>query len=495
MRLTYVYIAVAIYLIASYFHVGYVHADEYYQIFQFAAYKIGLTVLQTPWEFNDQMRSTFQVAIIVLVYKLYAIFTTPNPFVIGFIMRLIASSLSLISIIVFIKALLPTILNEKYKHWFVLLTLLTWANVYYNIHYCSENISGKFFLLGFSMLFFEFNSGVVNSTSCNSVGFHFTKFKKTYLKYLLSGIFLGLTFTTRFQTAFLILGLFAWLIFINKIKFKHLIFLGMVTLITIIITNVWIDYWFYGKWTITAWNYFKQNIILNKVNSYGEEPWYYYIYMTASILPFGPFYVISAFLVFFYKPSNVLTWVLLTFIIGHSLIGHKEIRFMVPILSMMPLCIIYAIQIVEDKFKYNVAINWPKSIKYIWYLNCFLLISLLIPPTTELPVWRYIYDSYGKTPSVYYFLTYGGSDVDFYKSKNIESKKIEKISDIQCPKNKKCLLGLTCMQALENNIPFPKKVIYSQCPQWLSKINYGNWIGRTAIYNVYELDNVDTNVK
>ena len=71
MKLKYIYITIIIYLIASYFHVGYVHADEYYQIFQFAAYKIGMKIVHMPWEFYDQMRSTFQVIIIYFIYKIY----------------------------------------------------------------------------------------------------------------------------------------------------------------------------------------------------------------------------------------------------------------------------------------------------------------------------------------------------------------------------------------------------------------------------------------
>jgi len=102
----------------------------------------------------------------------------------------------------------------------------------------------------------------------------------------------------------------------------------------------------------------------------------------------------------------------------------------------------------------------------------------------------YIYDTY-KTPTVYYFLTYGGSDVDFYKNKNLESRKIENISEIKCDKDKRCLLGLICVQALENKFPYSQKIVYSQCPQWLYKVNFTNWMGRT-VYNIYELDSTDT---
>jgi len=468
MKLTYVYIAIIIYTLASYFHVGYVHADEYYQIFQFAANKLGLTN-RGSWEFGTQMRSALLPGIIILIYKIYGIFVaTPNPFVIGFIMRLFSSALSILSLCVFIKAFLPTISNSTHKRWFILLSLFTWANVYYNIHYCSENISGKFFILGFSILFLPTN--------------------KNILKYILSGILLGLAFTARFQIGFLMLGLVTWLIFVHKISVKNLFMLGCGFILTILVANIYLDHWFYGFWTISAWNYFTQNILMHQINNFGQESWLYYIYMTMAILPFGPFYVVASILLVMYKRLNVLTWLLFCFIAAHEFIGHKEIRFMVPIFSLMPLAVVYALQIVQDKFNYDVAYHWPKAIKAMWSINCFLFIVLLIPPTTEIPVWRYIYNAYN-TPTTYYFLTYGGSDIDFYKNRNITSKHIDNIKDIHCDKQSKCLVGLTCMQALENGFPFANKIVFSQCPTWIYKINYTNWLGRTAIYNVYDISN------
>ncbi len=462
----YVLIAVILYLLATYLHVGYVHADEYYQVFQFAAAKIGLHVLSMPWEYSDAMRSTLLPTVVVIIYKIYALFSNPDPFVMGFIMRFVAAVISLSSIIIMLQVFLPTLNNDLSKRYLCLLSLFTLVGVYYNIHYCSENISGSFFLIGFSILF--------------------TDFKSPILKYALAGLLFALAFTTRFQVGFLIFGILAWLVCIKRLGHRSLIILLLSLIIGIVLFNIVLDYWYYGHWTITAWNYFKQNIVLNKVNSYKSEPWFYFLYMGASIVPFGLLYIIAIIVLFVYKPRHPLTWTLLPFILIHSIIGHKEIRFMVPIINFMPLCLMYAVEIAEAKFGIK-PLAWQKTIKVLWWINCISLVVMAIPPTTELPVYRYIYKNYS-LPTDYYFLTYGGSDVDFYKRQDLISHKIDKIEDIKCDPLRPCLLALTCGQTEKLNFLNDKKIVYSQCPSFLYKFNFGDWIGRTAIYNVYHLN-------
>lgn len=495
----YIYTAIVLYLLSSYLHVGYVHADEYYQIFQFAATKIGLHVLRTPWEYTDAMRSALLPSVIVLIYRFYALFTVPDPFVMGFIMRLVASIISLTSIILMLQVFLPTIRSDIGKKYLSLLGLFTLAGIYFNIHYCSENISGSLFLIAFSLtmrMLFRFGSQPSNPTSfLDKTSFphsvpllcrvSFLR-RQESIQCILIGLFLALAFTVRFQVGFLIIGLLAWLIFIQRINFKLLIILLVSLVIGVLIFNVVIDYWYYNHWTITAWNYFRQNIVLDKVNGYGTDPWYYYIYMGASIIPFGPLYVVGCIVLFVYKPKHPLTWTLIPFILIHSLIGHKEIRFMAPITNIMPLCLIYAVEILEDKFGIN-FLSWKKTIKILWWINCLSLIVMAIPPTTELPVFRYIYKNYPQ-PTDYYFLTYGGSDVDFYKRQNLISHKIDKLEDVKCDISRPCLLALTCGQAKHLNFPLKEKEVYTQCPSFIFKLNVGDWINRTAIYKVYRLN-------
>jgi len=462
-------LALVLYIAASYLHVGYVHADEYYQIFQFAAEKIGLHVLRTPWEYSTAMRSALLPSLVVLIYRFYALFTTPDPFIVGFIMRIVASIISLSAIIVMLRVFLPTVDSERAKKYLCLLALFTLAGVYFNVHYCSENISGSLFLIAFSITFANFRSA--------------------FLKNILVGLFLGLAFTARFQVGFLVFGLLAWLIFIRRLELKWMLVLLLSLIISIILFNVVLDYWYYGTWTITAWNYLNQNIILNKVNGYGTQPFLYFLYMGATIVPFGLLYIIACIVLFIYKPRHPLTWTLLPFILVHSIIGHKEIRFMVPIINFMPLCLIYAVEIIESKFNINV-LSWHKTVKTLWWINCISLIVMAIPPTTEMPLYSYLYKNY-TIPTDYYFLTYGGSDVDFYKRQSLISHKIDRVDnleDIKCDRARPCLLALTCGQARELNFHHEDKIVYSQCPSFIFKFNVGDWVGRTAIYNVYRLN-------
>lgn len=455
-----------LYLAASYLHVGYVHADEYYQIFQFAATKLGLHVLRTPWEYSDEMRAALLPSLVILIYRFYALFTVPNPFIVGFIMRVVASIISLSSIIIMLQVFLPTVNGDKAKKYLCLLALFTLAGVYFNVHYCSENISGSLFLIGFSILFANFRSPL--------------------LKYILAGLFLALAFTARFQVGFLVFGILTWLIFIRRLEYKLLLILLLSLIVSIILFNVVLDHWYYTKWTITAWNYFKQNIVLNKVDGYGVEPLFYYFYMSAAIAPFGLLYLIACIVLFISKPKHPLTWTLIPFILVHSMIGHKEIRFMVPIINFMPLCLIYAVEVIQSRFGIDLF-SYPKTAKTFWWINCISLVVMAIPPTTEMPVFSYIYKNYA-LPADYYFLSYGGSDIDFYKRQNLISHKIDKVEDVICDPTKTCLLALTCGKVAELNFHHEDKLVYSQCPSYIYNVNFGNWIGRTAIYNVYRLN-------
>lgn len=468
--LKYTFFAVVVYFIASYFHVGYVHADEYYQIFQFAAFKIGFNVLRTPWEYTSGMRATLLPTVVVIVYHCYKlIFGTVNPFTLAFIMRIIASTLSISAIFIMLKIFLPTIKSKKNRHWFILLSLFTVGSMYFNIHYCAETISGGLFLIAFCLVWRR--ASVVDNRIYD---------------YIIAGLCLGLAFTARFQLGFCIAGLLLWLFFIRKIPQRYLWLLLAVLLLTLLFFNIMLDHWFYGRWVISSWNYFKQNILLDKVNGYGREPWYYYIIVASTILPFGALYVAGCIILFYNKPKHILTWTLLPFIVVHSIIGHKEIRFMVPIVNFMPLCFIYALEIIEAIYINSFKVN--KILRILWLINCVFILILLIPPTTELPMWYYIYEHYPKKTD-YYFLTYGGSDVDFYKRQSLYSHKITYINEAKCDATKVCLLGLTCEQAKIAATEVAKySLIYSQCPSWLFRFNITNWIGRTAIYNLYLLN-------
>jgi phosphatidylinositol glycan class B len=150
----YIYIAVVVYLITAFFSLGHLHPDEYYQILEFAAYKLNLNSPHgLTWEFYDQIRPAFQAWIVVYLYKLIALISEPNPFFVTFLTRAFSGALSLIAIILFINTFKVELKSSSKQQWFMLLSIFSWLAVFNGIRYSSENISAKLFLIGFCLLF------------------------------------------------------------------------------------------------------------------------------------------------------------------------------------------------------------------------------------------------------------------------------------------------------------------------------------------------------
>ena len=99
----YIYIALLLYIITAYFSAGHNAPDEYYQILEFAAYKLGFGNPQfLMWEYHAQMRPALQTLIVCGVYKSLASLSIINPFITAFVSRLLSGLLSLLAMYVFI---------------------------------------------------------------------------------------------------------------------------------------------------------------------------------------------------------------------------------------------------------------------------------------------------------------------------------------------------------------------------------------------------------
>ena len=100
--------------------------------------------------------------------------------------------------------------------------------------------------------------------------------KFPFFNFLFIGVILGLASLFRYQVGAMIAGMILWLLFIKKEKIRYLT--SLVTGILIVIfLGVIIDYWFYGNWTFTPWNYFDHNILQGKAADFGVSPWSFYI--------------------------------------------------------------------------------------------------------------------------------------------------------------------------------------------------------------------------
>lgn len=459
--------------ITACFSSGYYHFDEHFQILEFAGLKLNMTVAANlPWEYTYQMRSAIQPAIVVLVFKFFNVFGVNNPFTIAFVLRLLSAAVAFMGMYLIYKSFCQTILNNTLKLWFSLLSFFLWFMIYDNVRFSSENWSGSIFLIAFSLLYIKQPSG-----------------KR---RYLYIGMLLGLSFLFRYQTGFLIGGLILWHLLIKKnIGNTILLILGVMILFG---SGILIDRWFYGNWTLTAWNYFNMNILQNRVSDFGIRPWWYYFerIFIQGIPPFSIIYITSFILFFIFNRKDLLTWSLLPFLLIHFIIGHKEIRFMFPVIGFMPVIIIKSVEIIQARWNKNFVDNKliKKAAGLFWAVNLiFLIIVAFTPADGQISLYKKIYSEY-KSPATLYYTNDNPYnrvlDINFYKRANLEIVKVDSVGKIDLNTNGKQLF-VTKDQNSSNDLKTQKRLVYSSFPNWIRIFNINNWMARTNCWYVYEL--------
>ncbi len=466
-------IGAVILLTTAIFSKGYHHFDEHFQILEFASLKLGLTHEEDmPWEYFFSMRSAIQPAIVVCAYRIINWFTLPDPFLLTTLLRIISALLSLATILLFIETFQRQITSQKLKQAFLWLSFFLWFTIYSNVRFSSENWSGNIFMIGL----------------CLSVG----NFKRKSVHFLFIGFVLGLAFLFRYQTGFLIAGLVLWLLCIQKDKILHLVSL-LVAIGLVTAGGILIDRWFYDEWTFSIWNYFDQNILQNKAAGFGVEPWWYYLkeVILNTIPPFSILYVSTTFTFFLLYPKHIITFCIAPFLLVHFIIGHKEVRFLFPLVNYLPFIVIMALQVINN---YQISKLRLRTFQvFAWAFTIVNLILLLVvmfrPADGLISLYQKLYYNY-KSPTILYYTDANPYlrilNIHFYKQPDLEVTRISSVTDIKRKNYYKILFSTDHPEQLignENNW----RLVYSTLPEWIKKFNFNHWQDRTRFWYVYEL--------
>jgi phosphatidylinositol glycan class B len=316
-------------ILAFFYCTGYQHGDEHFQILEFAGYKLNLCTYESlAWEYPAQMRPGFQPFIAFCFGKLSLLFFGKiDPFWISDILRFLSLILGFISIIAIRK--LANILFQNTSQHILISFLLNflWFLPFLHARYSSENWSGIFMIYA---LFFMFHRG----TSIQSAGIKSLVF---------SGICWGLAFESRFQIGIVAMALFVWLLYYqrNNIKYSLPIIAGGCA---ILLLSVFIDFWLYNTLTFPPLNYFRETMLKSE-DMFGVSPWYDYIIQSQNWFgfPFGILLIGLCIIAIIKLKKSQFFWLFFSFVFLHSLIGHKEIRFLFPVFYLLPIIIVQMI--------------------------------------------------------------------------------------------------------------------------------------------------------
>ncbi|MCC6186718.1 MAG: hypothetical protein IT256_06160 [Chitinophagaceae bacterium] len=314
----------------------------------------------------------------------------------------------------------------------------------------------------------------------------------------------------RFQAIFMIGAAGLWMLLIAKTKWIDIakVFIGFMLAFAI---GLLCEYWLYGHWAFSSYNYVFQNVVENKAAKYGVEPWYWYFeqIVVQGLAPYSIVMLLSIPIMLVYKPKHILTWCMVLFLLGHMVVAHKEFRFLYPLSFFYPFWAVISIQYLGEKLSGLEHKKWyilSKKIawKSFWVANTIALILMITKPANDVLALNKVLLENLKKPTVivysYEFNPYVNGDTmgaTFYANPLIHSYCIDTFL-----KDTAALAGKDVW--IFSEFAYPKNefifqyggpffdssrttVLWTRLPLWTYRFNFNNWLERSNPYTLYQL--------
>jgi phosphatidylinositol glycan class B len=318
----------------------------------------------------------------------------------------------------------------------------------------------------------------------------------------LSGLLMGGAFESRFQIAFAILATAIWLLVFQRPTFGQAV-VGIVGFLLVLGVGILIDRWFYGNWVFTPYRYYEVNILQDKAGNWGRSPFWYYPVMVAEAAapPLSVFLLAGVFFALVVYPRHLLSWVMILMTLGHSLVGHKEVRFLFPLVFALPVVLAMAW---HHQRRQNVLRSIPhwlqRATLYLLLFENFALLTFatLKPGNESVSSFSFIYHYAQNQPIDIYTLNtspFFWSDlaINFYRPRNARVIQVASadslVREMTRSDGRKKLFFYEGF-AFEDTYPEVARHFQSQhktIPEWLKYFNINNWLSRTRVWSLYEL--------
>ena len=459
--------------ITAWFSIGFYQVDEHFQILEFAGYKAGwFSSRYLPWEFRSQMRSSIEPYIVVLLIKGLRLIHVDNPFFVALLMRCITTAMCITCFLLWRNKIKESAISAQLK-WYDA-ALLLWFLPYVCVRFSSEIWGGCLVFISLALLYGRKDPPV--------------------RVFFLAGCLASLAFFIRFQTAFLIAGFLFYRIFISRIRLRDFLSYSA-GFILIAAVNICLDSLFYHQWCLTPWNYFLENIIYGRAASFGIEPFYYYFYMPINhagpLVGVGIMAVVITYLV--RRIKDEISIGILFFLVAHMITGHKEVRFLYPILFVLPYLFVFFMEWIQQ-FPFTKSSFFRILIGLLVISNLMMLAAVTIKPAdSQVALQQFLYRAIGNDRTT---VIYEGHNpfsraylpMNFYKNKNMTLLSLDNLSEDPLEATDEKILVVSNIEAsspLKDEKNF--RLIYQNVPAWLMKFDFNGWVSRTWVFRVYEM--------
>ncbi|XP_069940978.1 GPI mannosyltransferase 3 isoform X3 [Cherax quadricarinatus] len=290
-------------------------ADEFWQATEIAHHLVFGYGYQT-WEWQEGIRSVLYPAVLASIYKLLALVGLEYPFLLIHVPR-VFHALAFAAGDYHIWKLSGMLYGKASAHWTAICLMTSWFLEYCaprTLTSCAEMVS-----LSVALCQYPWRK---QKGSCES----------GYLWLV------GIACAVRPTAAIPFIPLC-----LQHLWFTHskmwLLFKYIVIIVAVGVMSVGLDTWYYGELVVVPWRFAHFNALSGLASHYGVLPWHWYVTqglpatLTTHLLPF----MLAA--LFYPNRHKELLSICLWSVIVYSCLGHKEFRFLLPIL---PLCLCIA---------------------------------------------------------------------------------------------------------------------------------------------------------
>jgi phosphatidylinositol glycan class B len=334
-------LGVVTHVVAAMCSLGWLQFDEHFQILEYLTVKLRGAPPQPGFELG--MRSFVQIAPLYAIARGFEAVFGASPIALERVYRLLAAAGGLAVSAGLARRLAAEVEDRFARRAGVLALLAFWPFVFTHARISAECVGSTLFWGGVLVLL---EAPAPEPPRPGAPRRHPAADRPSadVRRLVVGGLLLGLACAARLQLGFALAGLGAWLLLVARARGARVAALALGFAGGELVGFV-ADRWGYGAFTLTPWNYFRENILHGMAQSFGVEPPWWYVPEAALALggPFGALAVLGVLWFWARRVRHVVALPTVTFVLGHCLIAHKELRFLIPALPAVPFALAHAL--------------------------------------------------------------------------------------------------------------------------------------------------------
>ncbi|MBK7947034.1 MAG: hypothetical protein IPJ85_17760 [Flavobacteriales bacterium] len=323
----------AVFITAAWFGVGLQSEDEFQHVILIAEHLRGHVGAEAmPIDFQAQWRGMLLPVIATGVFETCAFLSITDPFTLTLLLRLITAAFALWVMHGLARSAKHTLRMEHHQaldtlNWFL------WLVPILLIRFTGETWSALLFARGLALLLDDKPRSA-----------------------LAIGLWWGAAVIVRPAAAVLPVSAWLWSLLVKKDDRARLALIIGGGMIAIAILTV-IDSICYGTPAIPLWNYFVAAITGQESARFTALPWFHHglFVIKYATIPIGALLFASLGILLWLKPRHVLVWLIIPFLIAHAIIPTKELRFLFPLVVLMPWLLVAAWDALCER--------WPRTMQ------------------------------------------------------------------------------------------------------------------------------------